>query len=321
MDITLYIRELLFGHDCVIVPGFGGFIGNYTAARINKSTGDFSPPVKQISFNKNLNTNDGLLIGRIAGANSIDFNEARTVVTKYVTELRRKLNNGETVIFEHIGAFVNNQEGNAQFEPDGKANYCLSSFGLEPFQCFQLNGYDVRKRIIKPADKDPVKSEHLRKIMWRAAVVVPLLTLMVVAPLKTDLFKSKVETSTLNPLATAEFELNKEAIDKSVLTENIEIPAPVEVSNVSEVSTPVVVKEEIVVPSVHYQIITGSFKLAENAQKQVNELTKRGFTPEIIQTPNGFFRVCAVECSDFETAGLKRNSIISMFPETWILKN
>ena len=196
MDITPYIRELLFGHDCVIVPDFGGFIGNYITARLDKSTGDFFPPIKQISFNKNLNTNDGLLIGRISEANGIDFNEARTVVAKYVTELHRKLNNGETVVFEHIGMFVNNQEGNVQFEPDGKANYCLNSFGLESFQCFPLEGYDLRKRIIKPIDEDTVKKAHLRKMIWRAAVVVPLLGLMIAAPLKTDLLKSKVETST-----------------------------------------------------------------------------------------------------------------------------
>ncbi len=66
MDITAFIRELLFGHDCVIVPGFGGFIGNYTPARIDKSTSTFYPPVKQISFNRNLNHNDGLLVGRIS---------------------------------------------------------------------------------------------------------------------------------------------------------------------------------------------------------------------------------------------------------------
>ncbi len=66
MDVTAFIRELLFGHDCVIVPGFGGFIGNYTPARIDKRTGTFYPPVKQISFNRNLNHNDGLLVGKIS---------------------------------------------------------------------------------------------------------------------------------------------------------------------------------------------------------------------------------------------------------------
>ena len=314
MDIALYIRELLFGHDCVIVPDFGGFIGNYNTACLDKSTGEFSPPIKQISFNKNLDTNDGLLIGKISEANGIGFNEARAIVAKYVIELHKKLNNGETVVFDYIGTFVNNHEGNVQFEPDSKANYCLNSFGLESFKCFPLEGYDVRKRIIKQIDGDAIKKAHLRKLIWRAAIIVPLLGLMVVAPFKTDLFKSKVEMSTLNPLAVAEIEHNKEDSDKSALTENI-IITPAEITNVSESVT-----EEITTHNIQYQLITGSFKLFENAQKQVEKLAKSGFTPEVIQAPNGFLRVCAIECPDIETAELKRESIMALFPETWILK-
>ncbi|NLA48282.1 MAG: hypothetical protein GX876_02335, partial [Bacteroidales bacterium] len=64
MDITSFIRELLFSHDCVIVPGFGGFVGNYAPARIDRATSTFYPPSKQISFNRNLRNNDGLLAGR-----------------------------------------------------------------------------------------------------------------------------------------------------------------------------------------------------------------------------------------------------------------
>jgi hypothetical protein len=80
MDITAFIRELLFSHDCVIVPGFGGFIGNYNPARIDKSTSTFYPPVKQISFNRNLNHNDGLLVGRVSGFSKVSYGDARNIV-------------------------------------------------------------------------------------------------------------------------------------------------------------------------------------------------------------------------------------------------
>ena len=45
-DITVYIRELLFRHDCVIIPGFGAFIGNYFPSHIDRNEGLFYPPVK-----------------------------------------------------------------------------------------------------------------------------------------------------------------------------------------------------------------------------------------------------------------------------------
>ena len=102
MDVTAIIRELLFGHDCVIVPGFGGFIGNYAPARIDRSTDTFYPPVKKISFNRNLNHNDGLLVGRISDCEKINYGDARNLVEEFVTGLRRKLEKGEKVVFDNI---------------------------------------------------------------------------------------------------------------------------------------------------------------------------------------------------------------------------
>ena len=316
MDITAFIRELLFGHDCVIVPGFGGFIGNYNPARIDKSAGTFYPPVKLISFNRNLNHNDGLLVGRISEASDINYGDARVLVEEYVGELRRKLDKGEKVVFDNIGSFVNNHEGNVQFEPDRNANYHLDSYGLESFQCLPLEGYDVRKRIIRQIGKDPLKQASMRKILWRAAVIIPLLTLVVAVPLKMDLLKARIETTTLNPLVTAEFEHNKKAVDEGVKDES---------ARVEEKITPVsaeAVKPEIVVPVVPetnvYFLITGSFKSEANAILQANMLKEEGFTPEIVAAPNGFYRVSAMMGSDLSTAIAKRDSISKKYPGTWI---
>ena len=65
-SVSHYISELLFLHDCVIVPKFGGFVSNPKSAQLNKTTGALTPPSKQILFNPNLKTNDGLLIAHIA---------------------------------------------------------------------------------------------------------------------------------------------------------------------------------------------------------------------------------------------------------------
>jgi nucleoid DNA-binding protein len=318
VDITAHIRELLFGHDCVIVPGFGGFIGNHTPAHIDKSTGTFFPPVKQISFNRNLNNNDGLLIGKISGSSGINYGDARTLVEDYVSVIRRRLEKGEKVVFDNIGSFSNNQEGNIQFEPDRDANYHLGSYGLEPFKCLPLEGYDVRKQIVRHIGKDPVKRAAMRKILWRAAVIIPLLSVMVVVPLKTDILKSKVETTTLNPLLTAEFENNKKAVDAGIdASEN-----KTEV-NQAEINEPVVAPvAPVVVPVVEikntYYLITGSFVSRENAESQAGMLKAEGFEPEIVTAPNGFFRVSAMLCDDLTAAKSRKDSISKKFPGSWI---
>lgn len=72
MDIAVYIRELLLDHDCVILPDFGGFIGNYVPAHYDSSN-NFYPPTKQISFNKQLCHNDGLLIGKVSKSLTLNY--------------------------------------------------------------------------------------------------------------------------------------------------------------------------------------------------------------------------------------------------------
>jgi nucleoid DNA-binding protein len=181
LDITPFIRELLFGHDCVIIPGFGGFIGNYTPAHIDKSSGTFYPPVKQISFNRNLNHNDGLLTGKVSELLKMNYADARNLVEQFADSVKGKLSNGEKVVFDHIGSFINNHEGNVQFEPDREANYNLNSFGLTSFQVTPLDGFDVRKRILPHGDAESSRRSNFRKYMWRAAVIIPLLGAMLPA--------------------------------------------------------------------------------------------------------------------------------------------
>ena len=53
-NVSQYISDLHYTHDCVIVPNFGGFVGNRKSAELNKKTGSLSPPSKQILFNRNL---------------------------------------------------------------------------------------------------------------------------------------------------------------------------------------------------------------------------------------------------------------------------
>ena len=54
-----------------------------------------------------------------------------------------------------------------------------------------------------------------------------------------------------------------------------------------------------------FYVITGSFKSEKNAIQQVNMLRSEGFIPEIVSAPNGFYRVCAMVCTDMNTALIK----------------
>jgi hypothetical protein len=308
VDIKAFIRELLFGHDCVIVPGFGGFIGNFSPARIDENSGTFYPPVKKISFNRNLNHNDGLLISKISQATGVNYGDARHMVEEFVKELTGRLSRGEKLVFDHIGVFVNNHENNVQFEPEANINYHPGSFGLESFQLFPVKDYDVRKRVISHVSRESLRISTTRKNLWRAAVLIPVLALLIAIPLKTDRFNPDVEATSLNPLVTAEFENNKKAIDEAVVIvpdSNITVMAEIPPAPVEEAQ---------------YSVITGSFKSEENALSHMESLKANGYEPEIHQASNGFFRVTATTCRNMQTAVSTRDSISKKFPGTWISK-
>lgn len=312
MDIKAFIRELLFGHECVIVPGFGGFIGNHSEARIDRMTGTFYPPTTGISFNRNLNHNDGLLISKISLSTGVNYGDARHIVEEFVRDITGRLLRGEKVVFDHIGTFANNRENNVQFEPEANINYHLDSYGLESFQCYPVKDYDVRKRIIRHIDKEPVRYP-VRKTLWRAAVVIPILALIVLIPLKTDLFKAKVESTSLNPLVTAEFENNRKAVDEAVSL------APDSGITVNPVETVPGVQPGVAPAEAKiYGVITGSFKSEENARTHIEDLKAEGFVPEMVQAASGFFRIYAMSCNDLETAVHKKDSLSKKFPGSWV---
>jgi hypothetical protein len=323
MDITPFIRELLFSHDCVIVPGFGGFIGNYVPARIDDASFTFYPPVKQISFNRNLKSNDGLLAGRISGHSGSTFNEAVSIIEEYTGSVRKRIESGEKVVFDNIGTFTNNHEGSIQFEPDRNVNYLPGSYGLESFKFTPAGGYDVRKQITRHIVKNPERGHTTRVYLWRAAIIVPLIALATLIPLKTSFLKPGIEATTLNPLANtgAEAPVKSEAesnlavkvipeIVKQPITEEPELP----------VQTPAVNDEPIKVQEGHFRLITGSFRLKINAEQQASFLKEEGFDPEIITAANGFFRVSALRCNDLSTAIEMKDSLIKKFPGIWVRK-
>jgi hypothetical protein len=317
-DVTAFIRELLFGHDCVIVPGFGGFIGNYTPARIDKNSGTFTPPVKQISFNRNLNHNDGLLIGKISESAKINYGDSRLMVEEFVTDLKRRLSKGEKVIIDSIGAFYYNNESNIQFEPDKDSNFLLNSFGLTSFQCLPVEGYDVRKRIVKYREKDPVRQRSVRKAIWRAAVIVPLVAAIAFTSIKTGIFDSWIQQTSMNPLASAEFDNNRETLKEiAVITEPIVQPQPAEPALTAETATENI--SNTVADNI-FLLVTGSFKSESNAKILMERLIVKGYNPQLVEAPNGFYRVSAESVNDLNVALDEKAKIEKEFPGTWIHK-
>ena len=73
MQLETYISDLLYRYECVTVPEFGAFLTQRVPAVINDATNAFYPPKKNLSFNEQIQKNDGLLARYIADVEKIPF--------------------------------------------------------------------------------------------------------------------------------------------------------------------------------------------------------------------------------------------------------
>lgn len=207
MRLENFISDLLYEHDCVVVPGFGGLVANYRSAKLNKQTHLIFPPSKHVGFNRHLKNNDGLLITHLSGLLNISYKDAQEKVSAAVQEWQGALHRDGRVFWERIGTFFYDKTGSLQFIPEEQENYLLSSFGLQPVQ---LNPVIVPVSEDKIISIEEAKSDTRKTtIAWRvaAAIAVPLLVAGIwVASNKSNL--DNINLASLNPFHTEKIKSN-----------------------------------------------------------------------------------------------------------------
>lgn len=222
-DLSDIIGTLLLRNNCVVIPDFGGFVAKVVSAQIDVAKGVITPPKKALSFNKNLNNNDGLLVSTLAQERNISFDEATKLVSTKVREIKQSLNKGERVHFQNVGFLFTNKAGAISFEQDRFFNLLLSSYGLsivhfvaEEKESFTTNTVEEKVKLIelnpieKPAvdqgqetkgetvQEEPVAEKPKFKILKTvvkyaaAAVIIPVGFYSFWIPMKTDVLQSGV---------------------------------------------------------------------------------------------------------------------------------
>ena len=131
--ISRYITELLYKHECVIVPGLGGFIKAYNPAHVVHATHQFFPPSGSVAFNAGLCGNDGQLANHIAEAEKISYRDAINEIKLWVAKNLDNLNDGNKVTLDGIGELFLNVSGKIEFTPAHHINFNTDSFGLPEF--------------------------------------------------------------------------------------------------------------------------------------------------------------------------------------------
>ena len=101
-NLAQHIEELIIQHECVIVPGLGGFVTYRDKASIRNNR--LYAPAQRVRFNHLLTYHDGLLAEAYMQNRHIGYTAALEAIKADVEQITTALNSGNTFILGRIGA-------------------------------------------------------------------------------------------------------------------------------------------------------------------------------------------------------------------------
>ncbi len=301
IEINRHIEILLLSNDCVIVPGFGGFMAHYVDARKDETDGSFLPPIRNIGFNPKVTVNDSLLAQSYVDSYDISYPEACQRVEKSVEELKRIISTDGYYEFNGIGTVSVNADGNYEFTPCKAGILTPELYGLDGF-CMktldELHGIAVKPwsvvsveqpvvekdnmEVVDDDDNEDYDKKHTQRViaMWRnvaVACIAAILFLLIPSPLvnSAQMAGNNIDFRLLNRVMPHEITTGRQNVEnaikgssqvaKQIDSQNIEVVGSTETSN----SEPKAEKR--------YSIVVASHVTKDNAVAYAADLTRRGF--------------------------------------------
>lgn len=300
MELLAFIKELLLLNDCVIIPGFGGFVSSYQPAGLHASR--FSPPAKTVSFNKKLNFNDGLFMNYVADKEGINYFIASRKVNLLVEEMNYRLTDGEEIGIPEIGTLRYDDHENLIFTPKIAGNLNPDAFGLTTFSYETLL---ARKQVKKPVPREKRDAAQVifhKRTLQKVIVAVPLLLVLAVTPLKN--YKQYLQESSLGSLT-------------EMMTSNT--PETV-AGTIAKSETTLTETAKDLAANHAYFIIGGSFKSEENAANFLTLLKNEGYPAIDLGIIKGLHYVAIESCATIDEAQKANREYTSKSPDSgaWI---
>lgn len=308
-EIALHIDFLLHTHDCIIVPGLGGFVVNETGVEKNGLWG-LDAPAFELIFNSKLTYNDGLLAESLMKTNNISFTRATKLIESASQELRNRLMKSEEVEWDNLGIFKTNKENNIIFLPN-KAYVRPQFFGLTNARfkpaALALTSSSSNENAI------PVKS--IMRYVSTAIAVAVLFFLVVV---------SYNNTSPVNQHA--------EIVSKPLIFGNN--PSRMHTAKASQPAafastnnSPSAEANNTVTPAQSstkkYYIVVGVYEVRDVAEKSLSRLKKQGFVnASMIERPTRLdvYSDSFSSREEAQTYLLKFHADNASYRDAWILK-
>lgn len=286
MQVSNYISDLLYRHECVVVPGFGAFISRRVPAQHFASTHTLYPPKKGLSFNEQIQQNDGLLVNYIATVEKLPYEDAMQEIRNYVRFLDHEIDvKGEITIYK-VGRFTRSAENALTFTPMYLVNYLPEAFGLTIQESYAIDRKPVIQEILStqtapvtatPTLETPLEDEVAetpviqletpasKSAAWvRAAAAVAILVAGSYAGIHS------YQAQQFNDAVAVE-DLANEQLKSKIQEASFFIPTPLPS-----------VTMEVAPITKNFHVVAGAFRDPANADKKVTQLKDAGFKAERI---------------------------------------
>jgi hypothetical protein len=268
MQLSQYISDLLYRYECVTLPNFGAFLSHPISARINEGTSSFYPPQKQLSFNVQLKSNDGLLASYISDVENISFEVATRKIENQVSQLKLRLEKGETVEFKHIGELISSDEGSLSFIPSDSLNYMTEAFGLASFVSPSVERQAHQEVVQKLESRGAIALTPKRRksALYMKYAAIAVLALGLAGSIGSNLYLTQIEVQNNLALDTANTTLDNKIQEATFVIDN---PLPAVMVNLKKQNG-------------NFHIVAGAFRVKANSEKKLQQLKTLGFSARLI---------------------------------------
>jgi hypothetical protein len=323
-EFYTFLEHLLYDHECVIIPQFGGFVVNAQDYEFNAKESKIYPKRKCVAFNEKLKTDDRFLTTEWAIKNSLSHKEASIEIATISKDLKSQIVSQGFLTFGQLGTFTLNTENRLSFTPNPDFNADLSVFGLFPVGL----GYTHQPKVVKPAleviptaeDLPAMVSEEYEPVKLSRSVYVYALIAFILGGLGAFFLTepaSNQSQSSLNPIKIEKKE--------TVSVKATSVPAkPVQIDTVQKntIDAPVEVTPESDQDVIY--LIAASFQTLSQAEKGLKEFKSRGFDQAEIILKNDqtkFYRISLGTEHSMEAGYAKANELkTSKKVDIWVYK-
>lgn len=317
ISVIDHIKYLISEYDCVIIPGWGALIAQYNNGYICEDM--VYPPSRVISFNSDINNNDGLLANSLVRREGISYDMALTLIAEEVSAYKIQLNNGGEIALANIGIFEKNGNDSIGFIPfnDGKIRSDL--YGFSVFNMAKLSDRIAEESESEKKSKGNIIYIPISRNFFKIAASVVLLialSLLLSTPITVNNIQNYASMGIVNNNSVDAIIDN---VDNSLVQQQEVVTIQEQQESIDDPVAEVEAEAVATTADYKYYLVVGSFSTKEAANKHISQYNNK--VSELKLLHNGYkYMVYAAKEDSFSAIKPTYNNILSSFSDAWIYK-